>query len=155
MTTINKMTGTQPSSSYNILIVDDNKDLVEFLKVLFTHNGYEVCCAYNGLDGLAEVRRQPVDVVVLDVMMPKMDGLQVCAELKQIKPTPPVILLTAKDDLATRSAAMALGVSEFLAKPVNIEDLLTRVRTQCNASQWDKSNQSAVEHSEQRFSSKI
>jgi PleD family two-component response regulator len=50
---------------------------------------------------------------------------------------------------------MALGVSEFLAKPVNIEDLLTRVRTQCNASQWDKSNQSAIEHSQQEVSLKL
>jgi two-component system response regulator MprA len=149
------MTKTPPAPTFNILIVDDNKDLVEFLKVLFTHNGYEVCWAFNGLDALVEVRKQTVDVVVLDVMMPKMDGLQVCTELKQINPTVPVILLTAKDDLATRSAAMALGVSEFLAKPVNIEDLLTRVRTQCHASQWDKSNQSAVEHSEQRASSKM
>jgi DNA-binding response OmpR family regulator len=155
MTTINKMTRLPVEPTFNVLIVDDNKDLVEFLKVLFTHNGYEVCWAYNGVDGLAEVRKQPVDVVVLDVMMPKMDGLQVCAQLKQINPTLPVILLTAKDDLATRSAAMALGVSEFLAKPVNIEDLLTRVRTQCHAAQWDKSNQSAVEDSEQKVSLKM
>jgi DNA-binding response OmpR family regulator len=132
------------------LIIDDNQDLVEFLKVLFLHNGYEVCWAYNGPDGLAIVNQRALDAVVLDVMMPKMDGLQVCAELKQINPTLPVILLTAKDDLATRSAAMALGVSEFLAKPVNIEDLLTRVRTQCDISQWDKGTESAVEDSEQR-----
>ena len=61
----------------------------------------------------------------------------------------PVILLTAKDDLATRSAAIALVASEFIAKPVNIDDLLTRVRTQCRVSQWDKSIESTMEATEQ------
>jgi two-component system response regulator MprA len=71
-------------------------------------------------------------------MMPKMDGLAVCRELKKMRPSLPVILLTAKDDIATRTTAMNLGVSDFLAKPVNIEDFLTRIRTQCQISQWDK-----------------
>jgi DNA-binding response OmpR family regulator len=66
-------------------------------------------------------------------MMPKMDGLAVCRELKQLAPNLPVILLTAKDE-----AAMALGVCEFLAKPVNIEDFITRVQTQCNMARWGK-----------------
>jgi DNA-binding response OmpR family regulator len=76
--------------------------------------------------------------VILDVMIAKLDGLAVCRELKQIRPSLPVMLLTAKDDISTRAEAMALGVSEFLAKPVNIEDFLTRVRTQCQIAQWDK-----------------
>jgi DNA-binding response OmpR family regulator len=72
-------------------------------------------------------------------MMPKMDGLSVCRELKRMRPSLPVILLTAKDDIATRTTAMNLGVSDFLAKPVNIEDFLTRIRTQYQVTQWDKS----------------
>ena len=71
-------------------------------------------------------------------MMPKLDCPAVCREPKQIRPSLPVILLTTKDDISTRAEAMALGVSEFLAKPVNIEDFLTRVRTQCQIAQWDK-----------------
>ncbi|MBI2530618.1 MAG: response regulator, partial [Deltaproteobacteria bacterium] len=73
-----------------------------------------------------------------------MDGLEVCRELKRIAPSLPVILLTAKDDLATRAIAMALGVSEFLAKPVNIEDFLTRVRTQLSICECEKSIDSAI-----------
>jgi DNA-binding response OmpR family regulator len=84
------------------------------------------------------VRLEPIDLVILDVMMPQMDGLTVCRELKQLRPALPVILLTAKDDMATRAAAMTLGVSEFLAKPVNIVDFLTRVRTQHDNRQWDE-----------------
>ena len=134
--------------SFRIMLIDDNKDFVEFLKTLLSHHGYAVDSAHSGPAGLAELGKHPVDLVILDVMMPKMDGLQVCAEIKKNHPTLPVILLTAKDDLMTRSAAIALGASEFLAKPVNIEDLLTRVRTQCHVSQRDKTIETAVEATE-------
>ncbi len=123
---------------FTILIVDDNHDFVDLIKRLLDHHGFAAQCAYSGAECLEIVRRQNIDLVILDVMMPKMDGLTVCRELKSIAPTLPVFLLTAKDDLATRAAAMELGASEFIAKPVNIEDFLTRVRTQCQISGWDK-----------------
>ena len=124
---------------FAILIVDDNRDFVEFLRFLLSHEGFDVRWAFNGADALVSVHDQPVDLVILDVMMPKMDGLAVCRELKRTRPSLPVILLTAKDDIVTRTTAMNLGVCEYLAKPVNIDDLLTRVRTQCQTSQWEKS----------------
>jgi DNA-binding response OmpR family regulator len=71
-------------------------------------------------------------------MMPVMDGLQVCEELKQIAPWIPIILLTARDDMKTRAAAMDLGVSEFVAKPVNNQDLLNRVQMQLRNLEWNK-----------------
>jgi DNA-binding response OmpR family regulator len=134
---------SKTSGPFTILIVDDNRDFVEFVKFLLLHHGFTVRCALNGPEGLEIVRKQSVDLVILDVMMPKMDGLAVCRELKQLAPNLPVILLTAKDDLATRAAAMALGVCEFLAKPVNIEDFITRVQTQCNMARWGKNLEAA------------
>ena len=131
------------------MLIDDNKDFVEFLTFLLSHHGYDVYSAYSGPEGLAKLRNHPVDLVILDVMMPKMSGLEVCAEIRRVNSSLPVILLTAKDDLATRSAAIALGASEFIAKPVNIDDLLTRVRTQCHVSLWDKSIESTMEATEQ------
>jgi PleD family two-component response regulator len=127
-----------PSADFKILIVDDNRDFVEFIRLLLAHHGYAVRSAFSGRECLECVRLEPVDLVILDVMMPQMDGLTVCRELKQLRPALPVILLTAKDDMTTRAAAMALGVSEFLAKPVNITDFLTRVRTQHDSRQWDE-----------------
>jgi DNA-binding response OmpR family regulator len=121
------------------LIIDDNKDFVDFLYYLLSHDGFQVHCAYHGAQGLKIVSEQNIDLVILDVMMPQMDGLTVLRELKQLAPSLPVFLLTAKDDLATRTAAMKLGASDFLAKPVNMNDFLTRVRTQCDTSRWDKS----------------
>ena len=131
------------SKRFTILVVDDTKDFVDFLDLLLSHNGFNVRRAYSGQQCLEILSNVSVDLVVLDVMMPKMDGLEVCRELKRIAPSLPVILLTAKDDLATRAAAMTLGVSEFLAKPVNIEDFLTRVRTQVSICEWEKSIESA------------
>ena len=131
------------------MLVDDNKDFVEFPRFLLSHHDYDVCSAHSGPEALAELRSHRVDLVIRDVMMPKMSGLEVCGEIRRMDSSLPVILRTAKDDLATRSAAMALGASEFIAKPVNIHDLLTRVRTQCRVSQWDKSIESTMEATEQ------
>ncbi|HXG51851.1 MAG TPA: response regulator [candidate division Zixibacteria bacterium] len=119
-------------------MVDDNKDLVEFLRRLLSHHGFDVRCAFSGAECLEAVRREPVDLIVLDVMMPKTDGLQVCAELKRTAPSIPVMLLTARDDLATRAAAMSLGASEFVAKPINVADFLARVGTQLEMRGWQK-----------------
>lgn len=124
--------------SFNVLIVDDNRDFVEFVSLLLTHNGFSVQKALSGPEGLETLRREAVDLVILDVMMPQMDGLAACREMKQIKPNLPVILLTAKDDVTTRTAAMRLGVCEFLAKPVNMEDFVSRVRSQRDVIDWDK-----------------
>lgn len=135
---------TKASPAFTILVVDDNHDFVEFVKLLLAHNGFTVRWAFSGPECLESARREPVDLVILDVMMPHMDGLTVCRELKQLRPALPVILLTAKDDLATRAAAMALGVSEFIAKPVNIKDFLTRVRTQCHAARWEENLDAAL-----------
>jgi two-component system alkaline phosphatase synthesis response regulator PhoP len=119
-----------------VLVVDDHKDAVDIVARLLSHHGITALRAYSGQECLEIVRSRSVDVIVLDVMMPGMDGLEVCKHLKEITPTPPVILLTAKDDMATRAAGMSLGVSEFMVKPVNNRDLITRIQTQLNNLKW-------------------
>ena len=121
-----------------ILVVDDNKGVLEFLLLLLSKHGLSVIGAASGSECLQIVKGQQVDLIILDVMMPVMDGLQVCQELKKIRPSVPIILLTARDDMMTRAAAMDLGVSEFVAKPVNNRDLLNRVRTQLRSLEWSK-----------------
>jgi DNA-binding response OmpR family regulator len=127
-----------PSSPATVLVVDDNKDMVEILTRLLSRHGLTALHAYSGHECLDIVRNQAVDVVVLDVMMPGMNGLEVCEELKRLSSSPPIILLTAKDDMATRAAGMALGVSEFVVKPINNRDLLARIQTQINTRQWER-----------------
>jgi len=126
------------ASPPTVLVVDDNKDMVEILTRLLTRQGLHALHAYSGQECLDIVRTHAVDVIVLDVMMPGMDGLEVCKALKAMTTPPPVILLTAKDDMATRAAGMALGVSEFVVKPINNRDLLARIQTQLSTRQWER-----------------
>lgn len=123
------------SSKGRILIVDDDPHAVEILTRILEREGYECLAATGGSEALATLRKAPVDIVLLDVMMPEMDGLQVCTqlqadeELRQI----PIVLLTARDDYPTRERGMNLGVSEFLTKPVNKRELLARIEAQLHA----------------------
>jgi len=115
-----------------VLVVDDDKHAVEILYRLLQREGFDVLCANGGREALALVAAHTVDVILLDVMMPEMDGFEVCAELRRQERTRdiPVILVTAKDDMDTRVIGMKLGVSEFLTKPINKRELFTRVRAQ-------------------------
>ena len=124
----------------HILIVDDDPHAVEILTRMLTREGYECSSASGGKAALEVLAQQPTDVILLDVMMPEMDGLQVCERLRadhQLREIP-VILLTAKDDMETRSRGMTLGVSEYLTKPVNKRELFTRIEAQVHAREIDR-----------------
>ncbi|MCX8073888.1 MAG: response regulator [Candidatus Binatia bacterium] len=118
-----------------ILVVDDDENAIEILTRMLNREGHVSIAASNGPEALETLGRETVDVILLDVMMPGMDGLEVCQRLREDERLRqiPVILLTAKDDMETRSRAMALGVSEFLTKPVNRRELFTRVAAQLHA----------------------
>jgi DNA-binding response OmpR family regulator len=123
----------RPSMDFGaVLVVDDDPDAVEILTRLLDMQKFSTVPARSGPQCLEIVRSQPIDVILLDVNMPGMDGLSVCAELARDERTRsiPVILVTARDDYETRLAGMKLGVSEFLAKPVSKAELFARVRGQ-------------------------
>jgi two-component system, cell cycle response regulator len=119
----------------SILVVDDNPDAVDILCRLLEVQQLRTIPAYSGQQCLEIARAEPVDLILLDVAMPGMDGLVVCTELGKDERTKtiPIILITALDDHETRVAGMKLGVSEFLAKPVNRTELMGRVRSQLAA----------------------
>ena len=123
-----------------ILIVDDDLHAIEILTRMLGREGYECVSASSGKVALETVRGKLVDVILLDVMMPEMDGLQVCEHLRaddtlrQI----PVILLTAKDDMETRARGMSLGVSEYLTKPINKRELFTRIAAQLHSRELNR-----------------
>ena len=116
----------------SVLVVDDDPDAVEILTRLLGKQEFCTVPARSGLQCLDIVRSQPIDVILLDVTMPGMDGLTVCMELARDERTRsiPIILVTARDDHETRLAGMKLGVSEFLTKPVDKTELFARVRGQ-------------------------
>ena len=113
-----------------VLVVDDDFDTMDMLTGLLARAGMVALPAYDGQQCLERVKEGAVDVIVLDVMRPGMDSLEICAALKRMLAAGsiPIILLTARDDLDTRLAAMRLGVSEFILKPVRVRDLLARIR---------------------------
>ncbi|MCC6765188.1 MAG: response regulator [Deltaproteobacteria bacterium] len=121
-----------PKREGNVLVVDDDRNAVDILERLLIKEGFAVQCAHGGREALAAVAAHPIDVILLDVMMPGMDGFQVCEALRKDERTReiPVILLTAKDDMETRVVGMRLGVSEFLTKPINKTELFQRLRAQ-------------------------
>ena len=113
-----------------ILVVDDDAASGDIVSRLLTREGYRTRVVGSGVECLRILRTERVDLVLLDVMMPGMDGLQVCAALHAEHSRIPIILLTAKDDTTTRAEGMHLGVTEFLTKPINRAELLARVRAQ-------------------------
>jgi DNA-binding response OmpR family regulator len=123
-----------------ILIVDDDANTLEILRRWLAREGYATVSADNGPACLDALGTQSVDVIVLDVMMPGMDGLEVCEKLRAHPAwrTIPVMLLTAKDDIETRSRGMLLGVSEYLTKPVNKHELFARLQAQLHSRELER-----------------
>jgi len=123
-----------------ILIVDDDPNTLEILRRWLAREGYTTISADNGPACLELLGKNPVDVILLDVMMPGMDGLQVCERLREhpVWRSIPVVLLTAKDDIETRSRGMQLGVSEYLTKPVNKLELFARLEAQLHSRELER-----------------
>ena len=114
-----------------ILVVDDNPNNVEILRMRLEVHGYEVVAATDGEEGLAAVRDQLPDLILLDIMMPKLDGIEVCRRLRADPSLPfiPIILVTAKSDPKDVVAALEAGGDEFLTKPVDHAALVARVKS--------------------------
>jgi DNA-binding response OmpR family regulator len=119
-----------PDRTPIILVVDDDSSCRDIAARLLRTQGYDTRTADGGDTCLAAVAREPIDLILLDVMMPGMDGFAVCAALRDRGIRIPIILLTAKDDTDTRLEGMHQGVSEFLTKPINRHELFARVRAQ-------------------------
>jgi len=110
-----------------ILIVDDDAPTVKWTSFLLRDEGYEVITADNGRSGLELVERELPDLVILDVMMPQIDGLEVCRRLRQTMDVP-IIMLSAKGETADKVTGLKMGADDYLAKPFEPAELLARVR---------------------------
>ncbi|MEM9162992.1 MAG: response regulator transcription factor [Cyanobacteria bacterium P01_F01_bin.4] len=114
--------------SARILVVEDEEKLAKFVQMELSYEGYEVSIANDGLTGLMAARDQEPDIVLLDWMMPGLSGVEVCRRLRSTGAKMPIILLTAKDDIADRVAGLDAGADDYVVKPFSIEELLARVR---------------------------
>src|SRR6476619_7450790 len=111
-----------------ILIVEDEPAMVQGLRDNFEYEGYEVISAEDGVDGLNRAIADQPDLVVLDVMMPKMSGLDVCKQLKARKPSLPIIMLTARGQEIDKVVGLELGADDYVTKPFSIRELMARVK---------------------------
>jgi two-component system response regulator MprA len=115
-------------SPMKILVVDDEPAVRESLRRALQLEGYEVALARDGLEALESVHADGVDAVVLDVSMPRLDGLETCRRLRSEGSALPVLMLTARDEVADRVAGLDAGADDYVVKPFALEELLARLR---------------------------
>ena len=111
-----------------ILIVEDEKSIARVLELELTYEGYETGVSHSGAEGLIKFREKPWDLVLLDLMLPEIHGLDVLKRIRVSNPTIPVILLTAKNDVKDKVAGLDLGANDYITKPFEIEEVLARIR---------------------------
>jgi DNA-binding response OmpR family regulator len=115
-----------------ILVVEDEARIRSLLRRKLEAAGYAVDAAEDGPRGLARAIKGPYDLVILDLLLPRLDGLSVLHELSRERPELPVLILSARSDLATKLRGFELGASDYLSKPFSLDELLARVRVQLN-----------------------
>lgn len=114
---------------YTILVCDDDRDIVSALDIYLTSEGYRTVKAYDGLEAVKAAEAQPVDLILMDIMMPGLDGIRATAKLRE-KFNVPIILLTAKSEDADKVLGLNIGADDYITKPFNPIEVIARVKSQ-------------------------
>src|SRR5260221_5495759 len=118
-----------PAPKTSLLIIEDDENISTAIEEYFSRAGYAVNTAPDGIAGIeAAVKNRP-DVVVLDLMLPKMDGLAVCKELRQKNPQMPILMLTAKDDVVDKVLGLEMGADDYITKPFSLREVEARIKS--------------------------
>ena len=112
----------------SILIIEDEKDMAHLLQLHLEDAGYEVTLAYDGQHGLQQALSKPYDLIILDLMLPKMDGLEICRRLQSAFHNHPILMLSAKSSELDRVLGLEIGADDYLTKPFSIREFLARVK---------------------------
>ena len=110
-----------------IFIVEDERRIARFLQIELEHEGYETATEENGLRAFERIAQEEYDLVLLDIMLPEMDGMTICRKVREISNIP-IIMLTARDDVEDKVNGLDLGADDYMTKPFAIQELLARVR---------------------------
>jgi DNA-binding response OmpR family regulator len=127
-----------------ILLVEDNHRLSAALKISLEDNGYAVDTAYDGVEGQELAEMTPYDLIILDIMLPRRDGLEVCRELRAQGNKIPILMLTARDTVEDRVKGLDSGADDYLVKPFALEELRARLRALLRREAGDKSGELRV-----------
>jgi DNA-binding response OmpR family regulator len=120
-----------------ILIIEDEKDLINGLRLNLEFEGYEVISAEDGEAGLRRALKDAPDLILLDIMLPKKDGLDVCREVRRQNLTTPIIMLTAKGEEVDKVVGLEIGADDYITKPFSLKELLARIRAQLRRGQQE------------------
>jgi len=118
-----------PAPATSLLVVEDDENISTAIKEYFSRAGYSVTTASDGVAGVEAAGKNRPDVVVLDLMLPKMDGLAVCKELRQSNPQMPIIMLTAKDDIVDKVLGLEMGADDYINKPFSLREVEARIKS--------------------------
>lgn len=124
----------------NILIIEDEKNMARFIELELKFEGYSCQTAYDGRTGLELALNQDFDVILLDLMLPSLNGIEVCRRIRAVKTTP-IIMLTARDSVLDRVSGLDSGADDYISKPFAIEELLARIRAVLRRSSQEDDSQ--------------
>jgi DNA-binding response OmpR family regulator len=135
-----------------ILVIDDEKHIAEAIKLNLKMLGHEVVIGINGLEGLNWWREFSPDLVIVDLMMPEIDGIGVITEIRKRDAKIPILVISAKDQVKEKVKCLSLGVDDYLSKPFDLDEFLLRVDRLLTRLQWSQSQQTIAEKTNAEFS---
>ena len=140
----------EDTKKHRVLIIEDEKNLARFVDLELQHEGHETAICHDGRKGLETALNQEWDVILLDLMLPELNGLEVCRRIRPIKDTP-IIIMTARDSVIDRVSGLDQGADDYIVKPFAIEELLARLRAlfrriDHNKEEKNQSQQSSVKY---------
>jgi len=133
-----------------LLIIDDDAELVEALELYLGNAGYEVIAAANGLEGLRKMYAHRPDLIVLDVMMPRMDGWEACRRIREVSDVP-IIMLTARGEESEKVRGLKLGADDYVAKPFSLRELEARVEAVLRRTRWPPPTEGAFLYADEEL----
>ncbi len=113
---------------YNILVCDDEKDIVDAIEIYLKSEGYNAICAYDGMDALEAIENNDIHLIIIDLMMPKLDGISAISKIRAEKNIP-IIILSAKSEYTDKVLGLNVGADDYITKPFNAIELLARVKS--------------------------
>lgn len=112
-----------------ILIVEDEKKISRFMELQLRHEGYDIKTAFDGKEALTKIKNRNYDLILLDIMIPRVNGIEVCRRVREYSNIP-IIMVTAKDEMTDKVIGLDLGANDYITKPFEIDELLARIRVQ-------------------------
>ena len=131
-----------------ILVVEDETKIARFLELELKYEGYEVELAYDGRSGLEKAEDEDISLIILDLMLPVMSGIEVCRRLRQNKIKTPIIMLTAKDDVSDKVMGLDIGADDYMTKQFAIEELLARIRVALKRNESNANQKTVLKYKE-------